>query len=137
MGSRRPGRWGKWDGPSRSEHVTQPGVIEQHLLVRGPPQRADLLLLTPGDKGLLLHSQGNQLFEAFSFRVAETSLPTCHRAPGGTKLLGQAHLRQADGGAQRQHQLSEGIVSLAVHMSLHDRSPDLAWPGEATHFEGM
>jgi hypothetical protein len=35
-------------------------------------------------------------------------------------------LRQADGGAQRQHQLTKGIVSLTVHMSLHERSPDLA-----------
>src|SRR2546422_625254 len=39
---------------------------------------------------------------------------------------GWARRTQADGGAQRQHQLSEGIVSLTVHMSLHERSPDLA-----------
>ena len=137
VGSRHPGRWGKLDGPSRSEQVTQPGVIEQHLLVRGLPQRADLLLLAPGGKGLLLHPQGNQLFEAFGFRVAEAPLPLCDGAPGGAKPLGQACLRQPDGGAQRQHQLSEGIVSLTVHVSLHERSPDLAWPGAATHFAGM
>jgi hypothetical protein len=32
-------------------------------------------------------------------------------------------LRQADGGAQRQHQLTEGIVTLTVRVSLHERSP--------------
>jgi hypothetical protein len=87
------------------------------------PERADLRLLAPGTKGLLLHPQGNELFEAFRPGVAETSLPFRHRAPGGAKPLGQARLGQANGGAQRQHQLSEGIVSLTVHMSLHRRCP--------------
>src|SRR6266567_3875577 len=98
---------------------------------------AALLLLAPGGKGLLVHPQGNELFEAFGFRVAQAPFPLCDGAPGGAKPLGQACLGQPDGGAQRQHQLSEGIVSLTVHMSLHERSPDLAWPGAATHFEGM
>ena len=104
----------------------QPGVIQQHLLVCRLPQRADLLLLAPSGKRLLLHPQGNELFEAFRLGVAEAPLPLCYGAPGGAKPLGQARLGQADGGAQRQHQLSEGVVSLTVHMSLHERSPDLA-----------
>ena len=104
----------------------QPGVIQQHLLVGRLPQRADLLLLAPGGKGLLVHPQGNELFEALGFGVAQATFPICDGAPGGAKPLGQACLAQADGGAQRQHQLSEGVVSLTVHMSLHERSPDLA-----------
>ena len=101
----------------------QPGFIQPDLLVGRLPQCSDLLLLAPGGKGLLLHPQGNELFEAFGLGVAEASLPFRHSTPGGAKPLGQAHLAQADGGAQRQHQLSEGVVSLTVHMSLHERSP--------------
>ncbi len=104
----------------------QPGVIQQHLLVGCLPQRADLLLLAPSGKRLLLHPQDNELFEALGFGVAQAPFPLCDAAPGRAKPLGQACLGQADGGAQRQHQLGEGVVSLTVHMSLHERSPDLA-----------
>jgi len=57
------------------------------------------------------------------FGVAEACLPLRHGAPGGAKPVSQCHLRQADVGAQRQHHLSEGIVSLSVRVSLHERFP--------------
>ncbi|HEX6481102.1 MAG TPA: hypothetical protein VF043_19865 [Ktedonobacteraceae bacterium] len=122
----RPGPWGKRDRRKRSEQAPQPILIEQHLLVGRLPQRADLLLLAPGSKRLLLHPQGDELFEALGLGVAQAPFPICDGVTGGAQPLGQAHLGQADGGAQRQHQLSEGIVSLPVHMSLHERSPALA-----------
>ena len=90
------------------------------------PQRTDLLLLAPGGKRVLLHAQGDELFEALGLGVAQAPFPICDGVTGGAKPLGQARLREADGGAQRQHQLSEGVVSLTVHMSLHERSPALA-----------
>ena len=98
-GSGRRSRWGRLDGRGRSEQVSQPGFIQQHLLVRHLPKRADLLLLAPGGKALLLHPQGNQLFEAFRFGVAEAGLPLRHGAPGDAQPLTQPRLRQADGGA--------------------------------------
>jgi len=125
-GSGRPGRWGKRDGRRRSEQVTQPGVIQQHLLVRRLPQRADLLFLAPGGKRLLLHPQGNELFEAFGFGITTAGLPAGDGAPVDMQHLRQAGLGQAETHPQGQHQLAEGIVSLAVRVSLHERSPHLA-----------
>ncbi len=61
----------------------EPGFIQQQLLVRRPPERADLLGLAPGGKGLLLHPQLDELFEAFSFGIAEAGLPLRHGAPSG------------------------------------------------------
>src|SRR5439155_10477924 len=58
-----------------SEQPLQPRLIQQHLLVRRLPEHADLLGLTPGGKGLLLHPRGNELFEAFSYGVAAACLP--------------------------------------------------------------
>jgi hypothetical protein len=101
----------------------KPRFIQQHLLVRGTPERTNLLGLTPGSKGLLLHPQLDELFEAFSFGVAAASLPLCYGAPGDPKLVGQSSLCHADGGAQRQHHLSERIVSLFVRVALHERFP--------------
>src|SRR6266516_4545962 len=101
----------------------EPGFIQQHLLVRRTPERADLLGLAPGGKGLLLHPQLDELFEAFSFGIAEAGLPLRHCAPGDPKLVGQSSLCQADGGAQRQYHLTEGIITLTVRVSLHERSP--------------
>ena len=126
LGSQRAGRWGKRDGCSRSEQVTQPGFIQQHLLVRRLPQRADLLLLTPGGKGLLLHCQGNELFEVVGFGITTAGLPAGDGAPVDMQHLRQAGLGQADPHAQAQHQLAEGIVSLMVRESLHERPPHLS-----------
>ncbi len=123
VGNRRGDLWEQRDGPRRSEQGSQPGVIQQHLLVRRLPERADLLLLAPGGKGLLLHPQFDELFEALGFGVAEAGLPLRHGAPGDAQPLTQPRLRQADGGAQCQHHLAEGIVSLTVRVSLHGRSP--------------
>src|SRR5215469_75487 len=101
----------------------EPGFIQQHPLMRRTPERADLLGLAPGGKDLQLDPQLDEPLEAFGFGVAEASLPLCHRAPGDAKPLGQSCLRQADGGAQCQHQLTEGIVALTVRVSVHERSP--------------
>ena len=86
------------------------------------PERADLLGLTAGGKDLQLHPQLDELLEALGFGVATTGLPLRYCPPGDPELVGQTSLRQADSGAQGQHQLREGIVSLMVHMSLHERS---------------
>src|SRR5713101_2202308 len=101
----------------------QPALIQQYLPVRRTPERTDLLFVTPGGEGLLLHPQLDELSEAFGFGVTATGLPLRHGAPGDTQSVGQARLRQADAGAQRQHQLTEGIVSLSIGKSLHRRSP--------------
>ncbi len=55
VGSARLGLWEQLDGYRRSDQVMEPGFIQQHLLVRGTPELTDLLGLTPGGKGLLLH----------------------------------------------------------------------------------
>src|SRR6266702_6346953 len=122
----------------------EPGFIQQQLLVRRPPERADLLGLAPGGKGLLLHPQLDELFEAFSFGIAEAGLPLRHCAPGDTKLVGQSSLCQADGGAQCQYHLTEGIVTLTVRVSLHERSPfsvsrrsDTQWSAAFSPFNGV
>ena len=101
----------------------EPGFIQQHLLMGRTPERADLLSLAPGGKDLQLHPQLDELSEALGFGVTATGLPLRHGAPGDTQPLGQSCLRQADGGAQRQHHLSEGIVSLSVRVALHERFP--------------
>src|SRR6266516_3676677 len=101
----------------------QPALIQQYLPVRRLPERTDLLFVTPGGEGLLLHPQFDELFEAFGLWIAEATLPLRHGASGDAKPVGQPRLRQADAGAQRQHQLAEGIVSLSIGKSLHRRSP--------------
>src|SRR5690349_2965594 len=112
LGSVRLGLWEQLDGYRRSDQVMKPRSIQQHLLVRGTPERTNLLGLTPGGKGLLLHPQLDELFEAFSFGVTAASLPLRQCTPGDAKPLGQSCLCQADGRPQSQHHLAEGIVSL-------------------------
>ena len=92
LGNQGLGLREKLDGRSRSDQVVEPGFIQQYLLVRRTPERADLLFLVPGGKGRGSHPQGNELFEAFSFGVAEACLPLCHRAPGNAKPVGQSGL---------------------------------------------
>ncbi len=101
----------------------EPGFIQQHLLVRRTPERTDLLGLAPGGKDLQLHPQLDELYEAFSFGIAAARLPLRYRAPGDPKPVSQSRLRQADSGAQRQHQLTEGIVTLTIQGSLHSDIP--------------
>src|SRR6266496_970966 len=122
-GSVRCGRWGKRDRRSRSEQAMQPVLVEQHLQMRRLPQRANFFLLAPGGKRLLLHRQGNELFEALGFGVAQAPLPLGHRAPGDAQQLTQSRLAQADRGAQLLDEETKGIVSLLVRVSLHERSP--------------
>src|SRR5712691_5662409 len=104
----------------------QPGFIQQQLLMGRTPERTDLLFVTPGGEGLLLHPQLDELFEAFGLWIAEATLPLRHGASGDAKHVGQPRLRQADAGAQSQYELTECIVALAVRVSVHERSPDLA-----------
>ncbi len=123
VGNERLGLWEKLDGRRRTDQFLKPPLIEQHLLMCSAPERADLLFLAPGEKGLLLYPQLDELFEAFSFGIAAARLPLRYCAPGDTKLVGQSSLCQADGGAQRQYHLTEGIVMLTARVSLHERSP--------------
>ena len=122
-GSGCPDRWGKLDGRGRSEQVSQPVLVQQHLQVRRLPQRADLLLLAPGGKGLLLHRQADELLETLGFGVAQAPLPLRHGAPGDAQQLTQPCLAQADVAAQRLYESTKVIVSLIVRISLHERSP--------------
>jgi hypothetical protein len=92
----------------------QPGFIEEQLLMGGVPQRADLLGLTPGGKGLLLHSQRNELLEMLRFGIIAAGLPLRHRSPRDMQQLGQARLGQAELCPQRQDPLAEGIVALTI-----------------------
>jgi len=101
----------------------EPALIQQHLLVCRVPESADLLFLAPGGKGFLLGGKRQQRFEVVGLGIGTASLPLGHRSPGDTKLPGQASLGQADGGAQRLHQLTEGIISLTVGGAFHERSP--------------
>ena len=125
-GHERLGLREQGDGRRRSQQVTQPVLIQQHLLMRCFPQGADLLLLAPGGKGLLLHCQGNELFEVVGFGITTAGLPTGDGAPVDMQHLRQAGLGQAETHPQGQHQLAEGIVQLMVRVSLHERSPHLA-----------
>jgi len=104
----------------------QPDFIEQHLLVGRTPERANLLFLTPESPGLLLYCQGNELLEVLGFWITTAGLPAGDGAPMDMQQRSQACLGQADAHTQAQHQLAEGIVSLTVRVSLHERSPHLA-----------
>src|SRR5207248_2708481 len=108
-------RWGRWLGQQGRE----PDLIEQHLLVRRLPEGTDLLFLASGRKGLLLYGQGNDVLEMVSFGITAAGLPLPHRASGDPQQVGQARLRQANGGAQGQHGLSKAIVSLTIGEPLH------------------
>ncbi len=89
-------------------------LIEQQLLARRLPEGTDLLGFTPGRKGLLLDGQGKDLFEVLGLGITAAGLPLPHRTPRDAEVLGQARLRQAERGAQAQHGLTKGIVSLPV-----------------------
>src|SRR5690349_4165114 len=100
----------------------EPVFIQQQLLARRLPERADLLGLVPGRKDLQLDPKLDEPFEAFSFRIALACLPLRHGAPGDPKPVGQSSLCLADLRAQRQHHLTERIVALTVRVSLQERS---------------
>ncbi len=91
--------------------------------MRRMPERADLLFLTRGCKGLLLHTQCNQVFEVLGFGIAASALPFPYCAAGDTQQPGQSSLRQPDARSQRQHELTEGIISLTIRGSFHGQSP--------------
>ncbi len=101
-------------GRRLAQQRKEPRLIEQRLLARRFPEGANLLFLTPGRQGLLLDGQGKELFEVLGLGITAAGLPLAHRAAGDAQVLGQARLRQPDGGAQGQHLLAKGIVSLPV-----------------------
>ena len=102
-----------------AKQIGEPAVIQQHLLVGRTPEGADLLLLVPRGKGPKLDCQHEQLFEMRGGRIIAALFPGAHGAAGDPKKLRQALLRQTHVGAQRQHQLPEGIVSFPIEGSLH------------------
>src|SRR2546426_7333517 len=78
------------------------------------PQGADLFFLPLGLKDVLLHTQGNELLEAFRFGIVAAGLPLADGAAGDPQQVGQARLRQANAGAQLEHSLPKGIVALPI-----------------------
>src|SRR5438132_1385851 len=90
------------------------------------PQGADLLFLPPRCEDVLLHTQRDKVLQMFSFGIVEASLPLPHRTAGDPKPRGQARLRQANAGAQLEHDLPKGIVALMIGVSRHRRAPFLA-----------
>jgi len=57
-----------------AEQPLQPRLIQQHLLMRGTPERVDLLGLMLGRKGMLLEPEGDDRFEMFQ---SQASIPAC------------------------------------------------------------
>ncbi len=62
----------------------------------------------------MLDGQGHERFEVLGLGITAAGLPLPDRAPRDAEVLGQARLRQAEHGAQAQHGLTKGIVSLTV-----------------------
>ncbi len=107
-----------------TEQRREPGFIEQQLLMGRVPEGADLLSLAPSRKGLLLYPQREEAFEVVGFGIRAARLPFRYRAPGDPQQISQTCLCQADGRAQREHGLTEGILSLTVPGGfLHRCSP--------------
>ena len=142
VGNRHLGRWGKlnrrrrslphsssptglfdrrWWGRGLGQHGREPGLIEEHPLMGHFPQGADLLFLPPWRKDVLLHTHRNKVLEMLLFGIVAASLPLGDRASRDSKQIGQAGLRQADAGAQRQHRLPKGIVTLTIGVPRHRR----------------
>ena len=86
------------------------------------PQGADLLFLSPRCEDVLLHTQGNELLEAFRFGIVAAGLPLVDGVAGDPQEGGQARLRQANAGAQLEHDLPEGIVALLIGVPRHRRT---------------
>src|SRR5260221_4694235 len=79
----------------------------------------DLLGFAPGRKGLVLHPQFHEPFEVLDFGITAARFPFPHRSPRDTQEIGQIPLGQPHARSQREHGLTEGIVSLTVRGSLH------------------
>ncbi len=89
------------------------------------PQGADLLFLPLGREDVLLHTQLNQVLQMGSFGIVEAGLPLTDGAAGDPQQGGQARLRQANAGAQLEHDLPKGIVALTIGVPRHRRAPCL------------
>ena len=86
------------------------------------PQGADLLFLPLGRKDVLLHTQLKNVLEVFNFGIVAAGLPLVDGVAGDPQEGGQARLRQANAGAQLEHDLPEGIVALLIGVPRHRRT---------------
>ncbi len=89
------------------------------------PKRPDLLFLPPRCEDVLLHTQPKKVLEVFGFGVVAGGLPLADGAAGDPQQGGQARLRQANAGAQLEHDLPKCIVALTVGVPRHGRAPCL------------
>jgi hypothetical protein len=92
----------------------EPRLIEEHLLVSRFPETADFLSFASDGKSLPLYPEFNELFKMVGFGITAACLPLHDRSPGNAKEIGQAPLGQTHGRSEREHGLTEGIVSLTV-----------------------
>src|SRR5713101_3000827 len=118
------------------QQPTKPCFIEEHLLASRLPERTNLLCLTPQRPGLALNGEDYELFEVVGLGIGEASLPIDHGTAGDAKHISQFGLRQLEPGAQGQHYLPKGVVSLAVRGSLHGRSLSVSF-SQTLRCEGM
>ena len=89
-------------------------------------QGADLLFLPLCCEDVLLHTQPKKVLQMFSFGIVAAGLPLAYRTAGDPQQVGQAGLRQANAGAQFEHDLPKGIVALPVGVPRHRRALFLA-----------
>src|SRR5947208_11538556 len=74
-----PWRWGR---RRLREQGGEPGLIEEHFLVRRFPEGADLLGFATGRKGPLVDGQRKQGFEVLGLGITAAGLPASHRFSG-------------------------------------------------------
>ena len=86
------------------------------------PQGADLLFLPLCCEDVLLHTQPKKVLEVFSFGIGAAGLPLVDGMAGDPQEGGQARLRQANAGAQLEHDLPEDIVALLIGVLRHRRT---------------
>ena len=118
------------------QQPTKPCFIEEHLLAGRLPESTNLLCLTPERPGLALNSEDHELFQVVGLGIGEASLPIDHGAAPDAKQISQFGLRQLEPGAQGQHHLPKGVVSLAVRGSLHGRPLSVSF-SQTLRCEGM
>ena len=70
------------------EQGREPGLIEEHFLVRRLPEGTHLLGFATGRKGPLLDGQRQQGFEVFGLGITAAGLPPSHRFSGDAQELG-------------------------------------------------
>ena len=61
-----------------------------------------------------------QRFEVGGLGITASGFPLPHRSFGNAQLLAESRLREPDGAAQVQDELSKGVISLPVCRSPHE-----------------